>query len=200
LLCVEFTDRNHGVAAGDWGKILLTEDGGENWVDVSLEEDILLYGIEFVSSNEGWMAAETGALFHTLDGGKTWDKRESGEFYTFFGISFDGKGNGVAVGVEGAVYHTSDGGNNWQHKFISRESLYNIVLVDGRGLAVGDAAEIYETRDSGMNWTRIKPPDLVRQYWLRSVAVLGENKYMVFGAHGTAMIVEDSTIVGSRYE
>ncbi|MCP4579926.1 MAG: hypothetical protein GY846_26965, partial [Deltaproteobacteria bacterium] len=143
--------------------------------------------------------AETGAVFHTVDGGRTWDKRESGEFYTFFGISFDKNGNGVAVGVEGAVYHTSDGGKSWEHKLISRESLYNVMLTGGKGLIVGDAAEIYETGDGGKNWTKIKPPDLVRQYWLRCAAVLGENKYMTFGAHGTALIVEDSAVAGSGH-
>ena len=75
-----------------------------------------------------------------------------------------------------------------------------MIMEDGRWVIVGDAAEIYETRDGGVNWKKIQVPDMIRQYWLRCAVVLGENKYMAFGSHGAAIIIEDSAVVGSRTE
>jgi len=216
LLCVKFTDPHHGVAAGDWGKIILTEDGGKNWVDVSLKQDIILYGVDFVSKNEGFIAAETGIFFHTVDGGKSWEKQETdvgnihfgdiehlteedlegvAEGISFFALSFDGKGNGVAVGLDGRASRTADNGNTWKTQTITKEALYNVVLIDGKGLAVGDAAGVYETRDSGKSWHQIEVPEMMRQFWFQCVARLDENEYVVAGSHGAMLFVKDSKVV-----
>ncbi len=220
LLSLKFTDRNHGVAVGDWGKIIFTEDGGKNWVDVSLEEDIILYCIDFVSKTEGWIAAETGTFFHTMDGGKTWERQDTDQVTaqvddfsldeegniavsagsSFFALSFDEKGNGVAVGMEGIVYYTSDNGNGWQSQRISNESLYNVILKDGKGLAVGHAGGVYETRDAGKTWKKIRIPDLMSQYWLMALAHFEKNRYMVAGARGSMVFINDSHVLKDGQE
>lgn len=51
---------------------MITKDGGSTWQDVSLAEDIVLYGVRFAYRERGWMVGEFGQIFHTEDGGKTW--------------------------------------------------------------------------------------------------------------------------------
>jgi photosystem II stability/assembly factor-like uncharacterized protein len=207
FLTVDFADENRGIAAGDWGKIVMTDDGGKNWIDVSLEEDILLYGSQFVGRNEAWMAAEMGALFHSIDGGRTWEKIEVHDT-TLFGISFNEKGDGVAVGLEGYILHTADGGKTWERQNISEDTsvfkkslsafststLYDVVLSDARGLAVGDAGTVVGTKDGGKTWFEIEPPEDVRMNWLGCAASLGD--YMVIaGRKGSIKFLEGSRFV-----
>ena len=162
---------------------------------MSLDEDILLYDMDFISRDEGWIAAETGIIFHTIDGGKTWESFQTDDFLTFFAISMDRNGSGIVVGLDGIMYRTTDKGQTWlPGSSISRRALYNVILDGQKGLIVGDAATIYETQDGGESWNEIKAPELMRQYWLHAVAPLAGNKYLVAGARGSVVFIEDSKI------
>ncbi len=71
---------------------------------------------------------------------------------------------------------------------------HNVILDGQKGLIVGDAATIYETQDGGKSWNEIKAPELMRQLWFHAVVPLAGNKYLVAGAHGSVVFIEDSKI------
>ena len=69
-----------------------------------------------------------------------------------------------------------------------------MILEGQKGLVVGDAATIYETQDGGESWNEIKAPELMRQFWFHAVAPLAGSKYLVAGARGSVVFIEESKI------
>ena len=102
---------------------------------------------------------------------------------------------GIAVGLDGIMYRTTDKGESWlPGSSPTNRALYNVMLKSQTGLIVGDAATIYETKDGGETWNEIKAPELMRQYWLHAVSPLPGNRYMVAGARGSVVFIEDSKL------
>jgi len=80
---IYFLDELHGLAVGDCGMALATNDGGKNWLPLDVREKTSWIKIQFFSSQEGILIGsrypegynETSYLIqteHTRDGGKTW--------------------------------------------------------------------------------------------------------------------------------
>lgn len=100
VLEMQFTSNQDGWAAGNYGNILKTSDGGEHWQPVTLPESLLPFPVQqkdrvlaftelsFTSPTDGWIAgnrfgnrgSEAGALLHTADGGQSWQRAELSVF------------------------------------------------------------------------------------------------------------------------
>ena len=73
IYAIEINDRM-GVAVGDKGTYVYSEDGGLTW-DVSIDKiksrkwfrDVSLYNKQF-----GWIVGSTGMVVKTADAGRTW--------------------------------------------------------------------------------------------------------------------------------
>lgn len=60
-------------AAGLWGTIIKTTDGGETWTTIqSLGEYYPLTGICFTGENTGFVIADYGLILKTINGGMNW--------------------------------------------------------------------------------------------------------------------------------
>ncbi|MCL4548681.1 MAG: YCF48-related protein, partial [Bacteroidetes bacterium] len=69
-----FVDTLHGWAVGDNATILLTNDGGENWIKLlSPLEFIALKKVQFVSETVGFIISTGGSFLSTTDGGINWN-------------------------------------------------------------------------------------------------------------------------------
>jgi photosystem II stability/assembly factor-like uncharacterized protein len=157
-------DSDTGYAVGDYGTILKTVDGGQNWNSLSAGNTKLLYDVEFpVNSTTGYVSGESGRLAKTTDGGKTWSP--IGSFTKdIMAMSFptDNLTGYVATAYQ-RIYKTTDGGITWiiKHDGNSPQASIADILFpfdSQTGYALSSTggqsnSKILKTTDGGNSWT-----------------------------------------------
>lgn len=66
------------IAAGQHGVIIISDDNGLTWTQVTVPVDLSLTGIYFSSARKGWAVGHYGTILQTEDGGITWKKTLTG--------------------------------------------------------------------------------------------------------------------------
>lgn len=103
------------VAVGTRGIVLLSEDAGASWRQVSVPARSMLTGVYFHDRQLGWAVGHDAVIIRTVDGGENWERvyfdpeRET----PLFDVWFEDADNGIAVGAYGMLLRTSDGGETW---------------------------------------------------------------------------------------
>jgi len=159
LSSLYFIDDATGWASGLCGKILKTEDGGENWQELDTGTDAWLQSVFFINNTRGWAVGEFGTIMTTLDGGKSWNALNSGSGEFLRDVYFVDESLGWAVG-NFTIIRTEDGGNSWVSQTgdpgdWDRElRILNAVhFIDSEsGWAVGIGDTIVRTEDGGESW------------------------------------------------
>ena len=67
------------VAVGEYGVILVSEDGGESWVQARVPVSVMLTGVYFPTDESGWAVGHDGVILHSGDGGHSWQKQLDGK-------------------------------------------------------------------------------------------------------------------------
>jgi photosystem II stability/assembly factor-like uncharacterized protein len=162
---VVFLTPQRGLVCTTAGKILKTDDGGDNWrlVRYGRSPADHLSGFSFIDEQTGWCVGLGGVLY-TTDAGEHWfyAERSSSENGYLGGnaIHFRDAGHGVMVGQGGAVWLTLDGGRTWQQSVTpwkegEHPNLYDLFFVDDdHGWAVGEEGTVIATTDGGLSWFR----------------------------------------------
>jgi photosystem II stability/assembly factor-like uncharacterized protein len=74
LNAIHFLDKNTGIAAGWWGGMARTANGGTNWfpvfIDSGFTENII--ALDFATPEAGRFFTELGHTYVSADSGKTW--------------------------------------------------------------------------------------------------------------------------------
>jgi photosystem II stability/assembly factor-like uncharacterized protein len=169
LTAVAFADANTGWAAGHWGAILKTSDGGESWVlqrsDSKVDQP--LFSLYFKNAQEGWAVGLWSLMLHTSDGGATWSavslpappgaKKADRNLYAIFA---DAKGSLFVACEQGRVIRSTDGGNTWTYTETGYAGSFwtGLALQDGALLVGGLRGTIYRSADGGASWQASKTP------------------------------------------
>lgn len=66
------------VAVGEYGVILVSEDGGESWNQAQVPASVMLTGVYFPTDESGWAVGHDGVILHSEDGGHSWQKQLDG--------------------------------------------------------------------------------------------------------------------------
>ncbi|MFC1572155.1 WD40/YVTN/BNR-like repeat-containing protein [Candidatus Eisenbacteria bacterium] len=159
---VDFVNPNRGCVVGSGGRILLTDDGGENWRMVRYGARVSehLYDVHFIDELNGWVTG-LGGILRTTDGGETWTMagpyRSGMGYITGFAIHFLDLEHGWLAGQDGDLRRTSDGGENWTKLdlYASDEKpfLCDLTFTDPEnGWVVGENGTILHTTDGGETW------------------------------------------------
>ncbi|HSW54090.1 MAG TPA: YCF48-related protein [Ignavibacteriaceae bacterium] len=143
------------IAAGDGGIILISEDAGETWSQLSSPTTRNLWNMQMITEQIGRIVGEGGASLKTVDGGYTWIQ-QSMPFPTapYWDLSFLDNEFGYICSSSGIVLKTTNGGGNWiiQQAGDTR-SIYTIFTLDTlRASAGGFAGKVVYTSDGGNNW------------------------------------------------
>ena len=79
-LLLDVSPRGEGafVAVGEYGVILVSEDGGESWTQAQVPVSIMLTGVYFPTDESGWAVGHDGVILHSGDGGHSWEKQLDG--------------------------------------------------------------------------------------------------------------------------
>lgn len=150
-------DGNRAVTVGNRGVVLVTQDGGKNWIEVKAPTSSVankLMRIRALPDGRAWAVGEMAALLRSDNYGMTWVRVRPEEDVGFSDIYFLGL-RGWIVGEFGRLMRTVDGGATWQTASVPfRTSLTSVAFRDEmNGVAVGLSGSILTTRDGGVTWS-----------------------------------------------
>jgi len=164
LTAVTFPSRLQGWAAGHFGVVLHTQDGGVTWatqldgiraarlrLDQVSSRPVSRSTAE-ISNLQGQQSSALEAAQQLVDDGP--DK-------PFLSIHFDNDRTGFVVGAYGLAYKTVDGGQTWQawQDHVDNpdgQHLYALASYGGRLLLVGEQGYFARSTDSGQRFARQK--------------------------------------------
>jgi photosystem II stability/assembly factor-like uncharacterized protein/tetratricopeptide (TPR) repeat protein len=130
-----------GLAVGDGGLVLLSDDAGATWgiCDLKLPTEVLStldFNAVHGASKHVWVAGRPGSvMLHSMDQGETWELQRTGQPLPLHGIFFKDETHGWAVGELGTILATRDGGKTWtaQRRGGQRAA---VLLLQARGTTV----------------------------------------------------------------
>ncbi len=169
-------------AAGYFGALYRTKDGGESWQKLESGTERSLYDVSFVDDRNGWAVGARGYVIHTTDGGDTFEvqhtPREPARH--LFSIHAIDAQRAWIVGEWGSRFYTEDAGKTWQDRsflisqdhpsfpyltddelaaFNRGEKVYDDVYLNDvfftdpdHGWIVAEYGTAYYTADAGASW------------------------------------------------
>jgi photosystem II stability/assembly factor-like uncharacterized protein len=171
--------------SGTGGTVLLTENGGKKWKDVTVPacDSLDFRDIHALDAKRAWvMSSGNGArIYHTKNSGKTWVLQfEDANPKVFLdGMDFSDELNGVAYGDPVSesmdILLTSNGGETWTR---IPSDITPVALKDEAGFAAsgtgvvysgntiwmatggGEISRILKSEDKGQNWEVFMTPIL----------------------------------------
>lgn len=155
-------DAQHGVAVGNDGVVVRTEDGGRHWTAVA---DVprsavanKLNRVRVGADGQAWATGEMGALLYTADYGQHWKRLRGEEDQAWNDVAVLADGRLVVVGEFGKVALSADGGEHWSDiEGPVQSSLMAVSFRDARyGVAVGLEGVALATADGGKTWRRLE--------------------------------------------
>jgi len=157
LYSISFASLTKGWAAGDFGCVYHTSDGGATWTEQATAPHvnplIEAYQVLFLDDKKGFVVSDDGYIEATEDGGETWTivTDQGGSFYA---LAFADKQRGWAFGNDGVTYGTEDGGKSWDWLSSgSRQPLLACSFADAStGYTVGVSGTALFTSDGGEHW------------------------------------------------
>jgi photosystem II stability/assembly factor-like uncharacterized protein len=154
LVSLDFIDEHTGWAVGEYGTIVKTTDGGENWKLIEIPWLDYLLDINFPSTMTGYAVGQNGQIIKSTDGGESWDKQSIKYTNNLNRVRFRDEWNGWIVGEKGLILHTTNGGSEWyQQVSNSRGDLKGIGFINDSSLcAVGTDTTILICDNKGKNW------------------------------------------------
>jgi photosystem II stability/assembly factor-like uncharacterized protein len=201
LTSVSFAGDKLGWAAGHWGVILHTEDGGETWKlqrsDTSVDQP--LFSVYFSDASNGIAAGLWSLALRTTDGGATWTqvkmptlsaKETAGpNLYQIF----RGKGAVLyAAAEQGLVYRSSDGGATWTLiKTGNKGSFWaGLTLPDDSVLVAGLNGKIWRSKDDGKTWNEVTSGVSAS---ITDLALASDGSVIGVGLEGAVVTSKDGT-------
>jgi photosystem II stability/assembly factor-like uncharacterized protein len=138
------------IAVGPHGRILLSDDQGKKWTQVSVPTSVDLVAVHFPSAKKGWVVGHGGIVLHTADGGQTWQKQLDGAqanaaMLKYYESKVQGSDPHAQAALTAAKQFAQDGAI---HPFLD-------VWFENEqvGYIVGPFNLIFRTADGGTSWT-----------------------------------------------
>ena len=155
---IRFFDTQKGVAiTGQEKRILVTDNGGDNWAVKSVPATDFLQCGFFINETTGWVSCPN-QIFKTTNAGDSWVVTNISSFY--LDAFFIDENIGWFVGSGGQISKTKDGGQIWNNQTSNiTTQLNSIFMIDeNNGWAAGFNGVIVRTSDGGTNWNSITTP------------------------------------------
>lgn len=163
LTGIAFEDARLGVAVGHGGSLVRTEDGGDTWTQIDIENDAGSDSLLGVTSFGGGRFAAYGAFgmyLDSSDGGLTWERRQviSEEFENHISQVVQFNGALWMVAEYGTLARSEDGGATWTELESPYDGSFFGAVVAGDDVMVifGMRGKVFRTGDGGETWQPIE--------------------------------------------
>lgn len=135
--------------AGIEGGIYGSDDGGQNWTFVELDNAVVRSFAEN-SSGDIFAASWDGGVFRSADGGQSWTEADAGFHYAKAIVT--NPQDELFVGTDNGVFRSTDNGESWTQSGLQR--LWILSLAEHNGnIFVGTLGQgLFKTSDNGASW------------------------------------------------
>jgi photosystem II stability/assembly factor-like uncharacterized protein len=175
-----FVNNDFGIGVGGSGTIIMSTDGGGNWISKNIGDTENLKSI-CVSNNGSLLACSYGnKIYKSIDNGESWNSKET-EAFILSDIAFVNENIGFGVGLYNTSIKTTDGGETWFSipPIIQNRSMFAIKFINQSiGYVIG-GSEITKTTDSGDSWS---PKYNAGGAQLNDITTFGEDIAWVVGS------------------
>ena len=177
---------NRLVTVGERGHVLLSDDNGLHWRQVSVPTRSQLTAVTFADDRNGWAVGHDAVILSTSDAGEHWSLQHQDEQYDdpLLDIWFRDAQHGFAIGAYGMFLSTDNGGKSWDRRQISEDDYHlNAItsLPDGELFIAAEQGHVYYSEDEGYNWQEL--PTSYNGSWF-GIMPLGDDGLLVFGLRG----------------
>lgn len=182
------------VAVGQRGHILLSDDQGKQWRQVTAPHNAMLNRVRFRDANHGWAVGYDATILATTDGGESWQLQHfDPEARPLFDVLFLDEQRGIAVGGYGTYLTTADGGSSWE---VGEPAIADVgahfntlrQLPNGALVLVGERGMMARSADEGRNWEMLDSPYVGSLFGLLPY---GDRGIMAFGMRGNVYVADD---------
>lgn len=143
---------NRYYAAGMYGHIVYSDDGGTTWTQAEkVPVRSTLVDIFFINAEQGWAVGHEGIILHTADGGKTWEKQYDGLRYGEEGLAYY---SGLAEDEpDNELYDYMIGEMEFAISQGADKPFFAVIFYDeNHGHVIGAYGMIMVTFDGGKHW------------------------------------------------
>lgn len=191
LNAVYFVNQQKGWVVGSGGRLMRTEDGGNNWQVEVLPGVDTLYSVKFVTTQKGWVSGTGGAIYRTTDG-LTWQKEEVDREVDIYSMHFTDSLHGWACGAQNTILKRESAAGQparWVSFSMPGEPLTfkwrDVFFVDAEnGWLVGQTGRIYKTTDGGATWN----PEITEvQVQLNAIHMTSTRRGWIVGNDGVIL-------------
>jgi photosystem II stability/assembly factor-like uncharacterized protein len=199
---VHFVDSLTGWAAGDFGALLRTTDGGESWSVLNPNTTATILDVFFLTPSLGWamiwrleQPPYGSNILRSTNGGEAWTIYEYPEEDVFFQkILFLDSLNGWMVGNNGTIARTTNGGTTWTHAWVDSSQCSRYPMVDmlvqtpQTSFVCGGRMDLsgvmWRSTNGGAEWsaTCVSPEPIQEMHSIDSLNLIAVGGDMEFGS------------------
>ncbi|MBI2313806.1 MAG: glycosyl hydrolase [Betaproteobacteria bacterium] len=184
------------VAVGDYGVVILSDDGGRSWRQAqAVAERTTLTDVWFADEKRGWAVGHGGAVLRTTDGGENWSLQYRAPIKDpLLSVWFENPERGFAVGAFGFAMETRDGGASWKEIKVAegddRDRHLNQVFPGPEGslFIAAESGTAFRSDDKGRTWHTLKLP-YKGSLW--GGVTLADGSVLVYGMRGNVFRTRD---------
>lgn len=189
------------IVAGDSGTIMITPNGGLNWLLPASGTTKHLYGSAINDYDTMMVVGDSGKVIRSNNKGVTWNNINSGTTKTLRSVTFPTKFIGYSSGDSGIILKTSNAGISWSTIYSDTlaGSIKSIYFADSlTGWFCTSKGRIYKSVNGGSSWSIQYSNAAIS---LNSISFNGINKGTAVGSGGAVVETNNggSTWVLSGY-
>lgn len=186
LFAVGVNRKGDAVAVGEFGTVLVSSNGGQQWRiaapswDAFTEhgEEPHLYGAVVDEQGVITIAGEFGLILRSEDGGASWHAQHRGDA-SIFGLALDGQGRGYAVGQVGTALRSDDNGKTWTTlQSGTGANLLSVLPVSHDVAVISGVRGSLVTHDGGQSW-KVRNEGELGSLWFSDLAKSDQGVYAV---------------------
>lgn len=185
-----------GVAVGDRGTVLLTDDGGRHWSAQEVDTELAL--LDVAMAGERVIAVGQMGLVLVRDGRGIWTEHPVDVEERLLSVELAADGLAVAVGGFGQVRISTDSGTTWTAPDVAFSGfveegydphLYAVeITAGGRIIVAGEFGLVVVSDDRGASWRLVRQGDES----LSAVHVRSDGTGYAVGQNGLVLKTTDS--------
>jgi photosystem II stability/assembly factor-like uncharacterized protein len=179
------------VTVGNYGVIVVSNDGGQSWQRQKLESQPSLIDITHCPDGSLVALAMEGQVWLSQDNGGSWTEHDMDTVEVPQALTCDPAGQLWVVGSFSTILNSPDLGASWEMHSFDEDLIFSHVQFFSAldGLVTGEFGTLMLTRDGGQSWARAEP--VPAEFYPMASLFLDMEHGWVAGLNGTVFYTPD---------